>query len=148
MYDKIFKQVCHFILRHIFLVYSPIFHPQYITSNNITLEDLYMYSLNNPLPYSSLYFSLLYPSNLSYLYNKFNFNFFQVKKIMNSVYQQLRSNFEADTNYQGDEVLAAILGVIKVVYNSTILSQYLVSLTILAYVLCLNSMYYLLSVID
>lgn len=37
----------------------------------------------------------------------------EVKKIMNSVYQQLRSNFEADTNYQGDEVLAAILGVIK-----------------------------------
>lgn len=107
-----------------------------------------MYSLNNPLPYSSLYFSLLYPSNLSYLYNKFNFNFFQVKKIMNSVYQQLRSNFETDTTYQGDEVLAAILGVIKVVYNSTILSQYLVSLTIHAYVLCLNSMYYLLSVID
>lgn len=37
----------------------------------------------------------------------------EVKKIMNSVYQQLRSNFETDTNYQGDEVLAAILGVIK-----------------------------------
>lgn len=45
---------------------------------------------------------------------------------MNSVYQQLRSNFEADTAYQGAEVLAAILGVIKVVYNSTILSQHLV----------------------
>lgn len=37
----------------------------------------------------------------------------EVKKIMNSVYQQLRSNFETDTTYQGDEVLAAILGVIK-----------------------------------
>lgn len=45
---------------------------------------------------------------------------------MNSVYQQLRSNFEADTAYQGAEVLAAILGVIKVVYNRTILSQHLV----------------------
>lgn len=45
---------------------------------------------------------------------------------MNSVYQQLRSNFEADTAYQGADVLAAILGVIKVVYNSTILSQHLV----------------------
>lgn len=44
---------------------------------------------------------------------------------MNSVYQQLRSNFEADTNYQGADVLAAILGVIKVLYNSTILSQYI-----------------------
>lgn len=37
----------------------------------------------------------------------------EVKKIMNSVYQQLRSNFEADTAYQGADVLAAILGVIK-----------------------------------
>lgn len=45
---------------------------------------------------------------------------------MNSVYQQLRSNFEAGTSYQGADVLAAILGVIKVVYNSTILSKHLV----------------------
>nr|XP_022325943.1 FK506-binding protein 15-like isoform X2 [Crassostrea virginica] len=37
----------------------------------------------------------------------------EVKKIMNSVYQQLRSSFEADNTYRGDQVLAAILGVIK-----------------------------------
>ncbi|XP_062586110.1 FK506-binding protein 15-like [Saccostrea cucullata] len=37
----------------------------------------------------------------------------EVKKIMNSVYQSLRSKFEADNSYQGDEVLASILGVIK-----------------------------------
>ncbi|XP_048777853.1 FK506-binding protein 15-like isoform X2 [Ostrea edulis] len=37
----------------------------------------------------------------------------EVKKIMNSVYQQLRSKFEADNSYPGDEVLTAILGVIK-----------------------------------
>lgn len=57
---------------------------------------------------------------------------------MNSVYQQLRSNFEADTAYQGADVLAAILGVIKVVYNyySTILSQHL------------NSLYFLFAAID
>ncbi|XP_061184098.1 FK506-binding protein 15-like [Saccostrea echinata] len=37
----------------------------------------------------------------------------EVKKIMNSVYQNLRSKFEADNSYRGDEVLASILGVIK-----------------------------------
>ena len=44
-------------------------------------------------------------------------NYFQVKKIMNSVYQQLRSSFEADNTYRGDQVLAAILGVIKVSFH-------------------------------
>ena len=44
-------------------------------------------------------------------------NYFQVKKIMNSVYQQLRSSFEADNTYRGDQVLAAILGVIKVSFR-------------------------------
>ena len=38
----------------------------------------------------------------------------QVKKIMNSVYQQLRSQFTAEDNYTGAAVLGAILEAIKV----------------------------------
>ncbi|KAK3602380.1 hypothetical protein CHS0354_011215 [Potamilus streckersoni] len=37
----------------------------------------------------------------------------EVKKIMNSVYQQLRSEFESDETYTGADVLAAILASIK-----------------------------------
>ncbi|XP_059152791.1 FK506-binding protein 15-like [Physella acuta] len=37
----------------------------------------------------------------------------EVKKIMNSVYQSLRSEFEADESYAGSEVLATILNAIK-----------------------------------
>jgi hypothetical protein len=42
---------------------------------------------------------------------------------MNSVYQQLRSKFEADNSYAGDEVLTAILGVIKVSPAEDLLSK-------------------------
>ncbi|CAG5122408.1 unnamed protein product, partial [Candidula unifasciata] len=38
----------------------------------------------------------------------------EVKKIMNSVFQTLRSEFDADESYLGSEVLATILNVIKI----------------------------------
>ena len=37
-----------------------------------------------------------------------------MKKIMNTVYKDLRDQFEADESYTGSEVLAAILNAIKV----------------------------------
>ena len=40
--------------------------------------------------------------------------FFQVKKIMNTVYKDLREQFEADETYAGSDILAAILNAIKV----------------------------------
>ena len=40
--------------------------------------------------------------------------FLQVKRIMNSVYKDLREQFEADELYAGSEVLATILNAIKV----------------------------------
>ena len=41
------------------------------------------------------------------------FSLLQVKKIMNTVYQELRVQFEEDEEYEGSEVTAAILNTIK-----------------------------------
>ena len=43
----------------------------------------------------------------------------QVKKVMNSVYQSLREEFEAEENYTGAEVMAVVLAAIKVHLHST-----------------------------
>ena len=39
---------------------------------------------------------------------------YQVKKVMNSVYQSLRGEFDKDESYTGGEIMSVVLGVIKV----------------------------------
>ena len=39
----------------------------------------------------------------------------QVKKVMNSVYQSLREEFDADESYTGAEVMSVVLAAIKAV---------------------------------
>lgn len=43
----------------------------------------------------------------------------QVKKVMNSVYQSLREEFDADESYTGAEVMSVVLAAIKVCLPST-----------------------------
>ena len=43
----------------------------------------------------------------------------QVKKVMNSVYQSLREEFDADESYTGAEVMSVVLAAIKVRLPST-----------------------------
>lgn len=51
--------------------------------------------------------------------------YFQVKKVMNGVYQSARSELETDGSYKGSEVLSVLLHIIKVITMISSLTLFL-----------------------